>query len=59
MKCAAMILMVSVAFVSQGFAVLRPLVPAKAAPPFSGELIVIGNDSIHHPVKHAPAIVPR
>jgi len=59
MKCAAMILIVSVAFVSQGFAVLRPLFPAKAAPPLNGELVVIGNDSIHHPVKHAPALAPR
>jgi hypothetical protein len=50
---------VSIAFVSQGFAVLRPLFPAKAAPPFNGELIVTGNDSIQHPANKAPATVPR
>ena len=36
MKCAAMIVIVSIAFVSQGFAVLRPLLPVKASPPFGG-----------------------
>jgi hypothetical protein len=59
MKCAAIIVIVSIAFVSQGFAVLRPLFPAKATPPFNGELIVIGNDSIRHPAKPAPATAPR
>jgi len=59
MKCAAAIVFVSIAFVSQGFAVLRPLFPAKTSPPFNGELIVIGNDSIQHPANKAPATVPR
>jgi hypothetical protein len=59
MKCAAAIVFVSIAFVSQGFAVLRPLFPAKTSPPFNGELIVIGNDSIRHPANKAPATVPR
>jgi len=59
MKCAAMIVTVLIAFVSQGFAVLRPLVPAKATPPFGGELIVIGDDSIRHPANKAPATAPR
>ena len=59
MKCAAVIAIVSVAFVSQGFAVLRPLFPAKASPPFNGEVIVLGNDSIQHPVKRAPALAPK
>jgi hypothetical protein len=59
MRCAAVIVVVSFAFVSQGIAVLRPLFPAKAAPPFNGELIVIGNDSIQHPANKAPATVPR
>jgi hypothetical protein len=59
MRCAAVIVLVSIAFVSQGFAVLRPLFPAKAAPPFNGELIVIGDDSIQHPAKKAPATAPR
>ena len=59
MRCAAVIVAVSIAFVSQGFAVLRPLFPAKAALPFNGELIVTGNDSIQHPANKAPATVPR
>jgi hypothetical protein len=59
MKSAAVIAIVSVAFVSQGFAVLRPLFPAKVPPPFNGEVIVIGNDSIQHPAKKAPATAPR
>ncbi len=53
MRCAATIVVVSIVFVSQGFAVLRPLFPAKTAPPFNGELIVIGNDSIQHPANKA------
>jgi hypothetical protein len=53
------IIVVSIAFVSQAFAVLRPLFPAKAAPPFNGELIVIGDASIQHPANKAPATVPR
>jgi hypothetical protein len=59
MKCAAATLVVSIAFASQAFAVLRPLFPAKAAPPFSVEAIVAGNGSVQHPVKQAPATVPR
>jgi len=59
MKCAAVIMIVSIALVSQAFAVLRPLFPAKATPPFNGELIVIGNDSVQHPANKAPAPAPR
>jgi hypothetical protein len=59
MKCAAVIVLVCIAFVSQAFAVLRPLFPAKAAPPFNSEVIVIGNDSIPHPAKKAPATAPK
>jgi predicted secreted protein len=59
MRCAAAIVVVSVAFASQALAVLRPLFPAKAAPPFNGELIMIGNDSIQHPANKAPATAPR
>jgi hypothetical protein len=41
MKHAAAIIFISAAFASQVLAVLRPLFPAKAAPPFNRELIVI------------------
>ena len=46
MKCAVVCALISIAFVSQAFAVLRPLVPAKPAPPFNRELIIIGDDSV-------------
>ena len=46
MKCAVVSALISIAFVSQAFAVLRPLVPPKPAPPFNGELIIIGDDSV-------------
>jgi hypothetical protein len=46
MKFALLSALISLAFVAQAFAVLRPLFPAKPAPPFEGELITIGNDSV-------------
>ena len=46
MKCAVMSALISLAFVSQAFAVLRPLVPGKPAPPFNSEVIIIGDDSV-------------
>ena len=46
MKCTVVSALISIAFVSQAFAVLRPLVPAKPAPPFNRELIIIGDDPV-------------
>ena len=46
MKCAVVSALISLAFVSQAFAVLRPLFPVKPEPPFSGEVIIIGGDSV-------------
>ena len=46
MKCAVVSTFISLAFVSQAFAVLRPLFPIKPAAPFNGELIVIGDDFV-------------
>ena len=45
MKCAVVSALISITFVSQAFAVLRPLFPAKPAPPFNGELIIVEDDS--------------
>ncbi len=45
-KAAVVSALISLAFVSQAFAVLRPLFPAKPAPPFNGEVILIGDDSV-------------
>jgi len=44
MKYAVVSAFVSLTFVSQAFAVLRPLFPIKPAAPFNGELIIIGDD---------------
>jgi len=46
MKCAVVFILISLAFVSQAFAVLRPLFPIKPAAPFNGEFIVIGDDMV-------------
>jgi hypothetical protein len=46
MKCAVVSVFVSLAFVSQAFAVLRPLFPVKPGVPFNGEVIVIGDDFV-------------
>lgn len=55
MSYAAAIIAVSIAFVSQAFAVLRPIFPAKASPPFGAEAIVIGKGSTQHSAKQATA----
>ena len=46
MKYAVVSAFVSLTFVSQAFAVLRPLFPIKPAALFNGELIVIGDDFV-------------
>ena len=46
MKCAVMSTLISLTFVSQAFAVLRPLFPVKPGVPFNGEVIVIGDDFV-------------
>ena len=45
MKCAVVSALILLAVVSQALAVLRPVFPAKPAPPFSGEVIIIEDDS--------------
>ncbi len=50
MKCAAVFLLVSIALASEGFGVLRPRFPTKAAPPFSGD-VIIGGDVTQNPAK--------
>ena len=69
MKCVVVSTLISLAFVSQAFAVLRPPFPAKAAAPFDGELIIIGDDlvadvaetsaSVSYPVSVPKPIRPR
>jgi hypothetical protein len=55
MKCAVVTALISLAFVSQASAVLRPLFPAKPAPPFKGEVIIIEDDSVMEVCKKGPA----
>ena len=59
-KCAVAFTLISLVFVSQASAVLRPLFPIKPSAPFNGELIVTGDElvlrsakqpPIHHPVQ--------
>ena len=59
MKCAAVFTFVSLAFVSQTFAVARPLFPVKPEPPLSGGAIVIGDDLIQNPSKNSPPAISR
>jgi len=49
-------MVLSIVFASQAFAVLRPLFPAKAAPPFGTEAIVIGKGSIQQAAKQTAAV---
>jgi len=42
MKCAVVSALISLAFVSQASAGLRPLFSAKPMPPFNGEVIIVG-----------------
>ncbi len=46
MKCAVVSTLISLAFVSQASAVLRPLFPIKPAAPSNGEVIVTGDDLV-------------
>jgi hypothetical protein len=53
MKCAAVFL-VLVALASESFGVLRPRFPVKPMPPFSGDTIVIGDDTRRMSVNESP-----
>jgi hypothetical protein len=56
MKCAVVSAFVSLTFVSQAFAVLRPLFPIKPTAPSNGELIVIGDEFVLRSAKNAHCI---
>jgi len=45
-KCAVASTLISLVFLSQASAVLRPLFPIKPSAPFNGELIVIGDELV-------------
>ena len=67
MKCAAVFIVVSIAFASQTFAVLRPLFPAKAGATVSGEAIstrrrfdsIFWLENLHYSVKIRSCIQSR
>jgi len=52
-------MVIFIVFASQAFAVLRPLFPAKAAPPFGTEAMVTGTGSIQQAAKQAAATAPK
>ena len=53
-KCAIMAALISLVFVSQASAVLRPLFPIKPAAPSNGELTVIGDELVLQSAKKTP-----
>jgi hypothetical protein len=57
-KCAVATTLISLVFLSQASAVLRPLFPVKPAAPFNGELIVIGDDFVLRSTKKPPMHQP-
>ena len=50
-NCAVVCAFLSLAFLSQASAVLRPLFPIKPVAPTNGELIVLGDESVLRPAK--------
>ena len=58
MNCAVVAMLISLVFVSQASAVLRPLFPIKPSAPFNGELIVIGDELVLRPAKKPPMHPP-
>jgi len=59
MKCAAVCILVCLALKSPAFALLRPLFPVKAAPPFSSGAIVTGDDLVSPGSAKEARITPR
>jgi hypothetical protein len=54
MKCAALSAVIFLMFVSQTFALLRPLFPAKPTAPLNGELVLGDDLSVGPASKHLP-----
>jgi hypothetical protein len=59
MKCAAVFVVVFLALAVESFGVLRPRFPVKAIPPFSGDVIVIGDDILRKSAKEASLTAPK
>jgi hypothetical protein len=58
MKCSVVAALISLVFAWQASAVLRPLFPIKPSAPFSGELIVIGDELVLRSTKKPPMHQP-
>ena len=54
MKPLAFGLLLSLAFVAQAFAIIRPPYPAKPMPPYHGHFILIGDDAKWQPAAKHP-----
>jgi len=54
MKCQVVAILISLAFVSQAFAVLRPLFPVKPGAPFNGDVIIVGDELVPDSGKKRP-----
>ena len=57
-NCAVVAMLISLVFVSQASAVLRPLFPIKPSAPLNGELIVIGDELVLRAAKKPPIHPP-
>lgn len=54
MKVCTLGVLLSLAFVAQGFAIIRPPYPVKPMPPSHGHFILIGDDAKWQAVLKAP-----
>jgi hypothetical protein len=54
MKTFALGVLLSLAFIAQGFAIIRPPYPVKPMPPYHGRFIVIGDDARSQTASKAP-----
>ena len=54
MKTFAFGVLLSLAFLAQGFAIIRPPYPIKPMPPYHGRFIVIGDDARSQTASNAP-----
>jgi hypothetical protein len=54
MKTSALSVLLSLAFIGQAFAIIRPPYPVKPMPPYHGRFIVIGDDAKSQTASKAP-----
>ena len=54
MKTLALGVLLGLALIAQGFAIIRPPYPVKPTPPYQGRFIVIGDEARFQRVAEAP-----